>query len=184
LDSLNNLGLILYRKGDFAGATTLFDKLSGLNPGSIAAKLNLGSCAAKSGDLKKAIGAWKDVIRAEPKRSDVRMDLANALYAEGDAEGARYHYLQILNTDKNNAEALNGIGLCHLKTGKLAQAEAAFRSAIESDSKLIPAYNNLAVTLQRMNQLNEAVKVLERAVKIAPDDEDLRRNLARMRGEE
>ena len=112
------------------------------------------------------------------------MDLANALYAEGDVEGARYHFTQILTTDKNNAEALNGIGLCYLKAGKLAQAEAAFRSAIEADSKLISAYNNLAVALQRMNQVNEAIKVLERAIKIAPEDEDLRRNLARMRGEE
>ena len=183
LDALNNLGLMLFRKGDFAESTTLFDKLSGLNPGSIATKLNLGAAAAKSGDLKKAIGAWKEVVRADPKQVSVRMDLANALWDQGDVENAKYHYLQVLAVEKDNAEALNGIGLCHLKAGKLVQAEAAFRSAIEADSKLIGAYNNLAVTLQRMNQVSEAVKVLEKAVKIAPNDDELQRNLARMRGE-
>jgi Flp pilus assembly protein TadD len=183
LDALNNLGLMLFRKGGFAESTTLFDKLSGLNPGSIATKLNLGAAAAKSGDLKKAIGAWKEVVRADPKQVSVRMDLANALWDQGDVENAKYHYLQVLAVEKDNAEALNGIGLCHLKAGKLVQAEAAFRSAIEADSKLIGAYNNLAVTLQRMNQVSEAVKVLEKAVKIAPNDDELQRNLARMRGE-
>ncbi len=183
LDTLNNLGLMQFRKGAYEEATTLFDKLSGLNPSSVAAKLNLGASAAKSGDIKKAIAAWKDVVRSEPKRMDVRMDLANALWAEGDVDNARFHYLQILAADKNNAEALNGIGLCHLKAGKLVQAEAAFRSAIEADPKLVGAYNNLAVTLQKGNQVNEAIKVLEKALKIAPNDEDIQRNLSRMRGE-
>ncbi len=183
LDALNNLGLIAFRKGDFEEATTLFDKLSGLNPTSISAKLNLAAAAVKVGDLKKAVSAWKEVIRADGSRVEVRLDLANALFDQGDVENARFHYLQVLAVDKNNAEAFNGVGLCHLKTSKLVQAEAAFRSAIDADPKLIGAYNNLAVTLQRMNQVKEAVKILEKALKIAPDREDIKRNLSRMRGE-
>jgi tetratricopeptide (TPR) repeat protein len=181
LDTLGNLGLILYRKGKYDEAVTLFDKLAGLNPSSISAKINLGAASAQAGDMKKAIEAWKSVIRAEPSRVEVRLDLANALFAEGDVEGARYHYNQVLLMSANNAEALNGMGLCHLKANKLPQAEAAFRSSIEADPKLILAYSNLSITLEKAGQRGEAIKVLERAAKIAPDDEDVKRNLQRMK---
>ena len=183
LDALNNLGLILFRKQKYEEAESLFDKLSGVNPSSVAAKLNLAAAAAKAGDLKKAIEAWKDVVRVEPKRTGLRLDLANALWETGDVEGARYHYLQVLAVEKDNAEALNGLGLCYLKADKLVQAEAAFRSSIEADPKMIGAYNNLAVALQRANHVPEAIKVLEKALKIAPDNEDVKANLQRMRGD-
>jgi tetratricopeptide (TPR) repeat protein len=184
LDSLNNLALLLYRKKQYEEAATLFEKLSGLNPSSIATKLNLAAAASKSGDMRKAIDAWKDIIRLEPKRVPVRLDLANGLWGLGDVEGARYHYLQILSIEKDNAEALNGVGLCYLQTSKLPQAEAAFRSSLEANPKLIGAYNNLAVTLQRMNHVADAIKVLEKALTIAPDDEEIKTNLRRMRGDD
>lgn len=181
LDTLNNLGLLLYKQKKYADALTLFDKLSGLAPGSLATKVNLASAAANSGDLNKAIEAWKEVIRTDPNRQEVRLDLANALWETGAVDEARYHYLQILAHDKNNPEALNGIGLCHLRANKLPQAEAAFRSAIEAKSTYAAAYNNLAITLERMNQVGEAIKILEKGRIVAPDSEDIRKNLDRMR---
>jgi tetratricopeptide (TPR) repeat protein len=181
LDSLNNLGLVLYRKGQYPEAQVLFDKLAGLNPSSVAAKINLGAASMMAGDLKKAIDAWKSVIRVEPARIEVRLDLANALFRVGDIDGAKYHFNQALLMSHNNAEALNGLGLCHLTAGKLPQAEAAFRSAIESDAKLISAYNNLAITLEKNKQRAEAIKILEKAAKIDPDDEETKKNLQRLR---
>ena len=173
LDALNNLGLLLFRKQQYEEAETLFDKLAGINPSSVSTKLNLGAAAAKAGDLKKAIEAWKEVIRIEP----------NALWETGDVDGARFHYLQVLALEKDNAEAFNGLGLCYLKADKLVQAEAAFRSSIEVDPKMIGAYNNLAVALQRANHVQDAIKILEKALKIAPDNEDVKANLQRMRGD-
>jgi superkiller protein 3 len=184
LDVLNNLGLLLFRANKYEESKVLFDKLSGLNPSSIAAKANLGAAAANAGDLPKAIGAWKDVVRAEPNRVAVRLDLANALFETGDVEGARYHYTQVLGTNKRNGEALNGIGLCHLRGNRLPQAEAAFRSALEAEPKLVAALNNLAIVLERTNRREEAIRVLEKAAKLDPNDEDVQRNLQRMRVEE
>jgi len=181
LDALNNLALLLYRRQQYEEATTLFEKLVGLNPSSIATKLNLGASAAKAGDLRKAIDAWKEVLRVEPKRVPVQLDLANALWEQGDVEGARIHYFQVLSYEKDNAEALNGIGLCYLKAGKYPQAEAAFRSSLEASPKLIGAYNNLAVTLQKMNHTSDAIKMLEKALTISPDNEEVKANLQRMR---
>jgi Tfp pilus assembly protein PilF len=158
-----------------------FDKLVGLNPTSTAAKLNLASAAARTGDLKKAIMAWRDVLKVEPNRLDIRLDMANAQWEARDIEGAKANYQQILTIDKNNTEALNGIGLYHLRASKFAPAEAAFRSSIASNRKFIPAYNNLAVTLERMNRRQQAMDILEQALKIDPADPEIKKNLSRMK---
>ena len=97
---------------------------------------------------------------------------------------AEKSFSTVQSLSPNNAEALNGVGLCYLQTSKLPQAEAAFRSSLEANPKLIGAYNNLAVTLQRMNHVADAIKVLEKALTIAPDDEEIKTNLRRMRGDD
>jgi len=181
LDALNNLGLLFYKEQKFAEATTLFDKLSGLEPGSISAKMNLAAAAVSASQLPKAIEAWKDIVRIEPTRSDVRLDLANALWHAGDIDGARFHYMQILQRDKDNAEALNGLGLCYLRTDKLPQAEAAFRSATKAKSTYAAAYNNLAITLEREKQPAKAIEALTEALQNSPDNEEIKKNLARLR---
>ena len=45
----------------------------------------------------------------------------------------------------------------------------------------MPAYNNLAITLERGGQKAEAIKVLEKAAKLDPDDEDIKKSLQRMK---
>lgn len=181
LDALNNLGLLQYRRGAYAEAETTFDHLVGLSPQSENAKVNLGAAAAKSGHMDRAVEMWKAVVRAQGSRNDVRLNLANALWDQGDLEGSRYHYLQVLKTDKENAEALNGIGLIHLRGSKLPQAEAAFRSSIQANSHYAAAYNNLAITLERMNRKTLAIQILEKGLKAAPSDPDLKKNLSRLR---
>jgi len=131
--------------------------------------------------MDKAIEAWKDILRIEPSRAQVRLDLANALWDSGDTDGAKYHYNQVLVADKDNAEALNGLGLCHLKAGKYPQAEAAFRSALDAKPTYAAAYSNLAITLEKMGNKVDALKVLEKGAKAVPDDESIKKNLERLR---
>ena len=126
--------------------------------------------------------AWKDVLHVDSKRTTVRLSLADALLDQGDTAGARAHYLTVLQTEKDSPEALNGIGQIHLMESKLPQAEAAFRGAIAADSKYVPAYNNLAITLERANRKKEAIAALEKAARLAPNDADVKRNLRRLKG--
>lgn len=181
LDTLNNLGIIEFKLGNYSEARSLFDRLAGLNPGSQAAQINLAAAAARSGDLDASIDIWKQVVRANPGRTDIRMQLANALWQQGDYAGAKQHFSQVLASDRANAEALNGVGLFHLRADKLGDAEAAFRASIASKPKMVSAYNNLAITLERRNMRKDAIQVLERAKKIDPDHKEINENLRRMK---
>ena len=181
LDTLNNYGLMQMRRARWKEAQVTFTKLAGLNPGSIDTQQNLGACAAKAGDFPAAVAAWKKVVRAEPNRSNVRLDLANALWLANDYDGAFYHFKLVVAKNPKSAEAYNGIGLYWMQKEQFAQAEAAFRSAIEARKEFVPGYNNLAIILERMHQRPKAIKVLEDGLKIAPEDPLIRQTLTRMR---
>ena len=181
VDSLNNLGVLLFNKEDFAEARTIFEKLIGLVPNNTRIQKNFAASAARSGDMDAALPIWKNLIKVNPNDTDIRLDLANALYDAKDIEGARYHFMTILKQKPNSAEGYNGIGLCHLFGNKLVEAEAAFRSSISNNSKFAPAYNNLAITLEKMNRRKQAIQILERAAIIDPTNVDVQRNLKRMK---
>lgn len=180
-DTLNNLGLLTFESGNYEEAAKIFERQVGLVENSTQAKLNLAAALARLHQLGRAVSIWKDFVKANPSRDDVRVNLANALWLEGDKENAKYHFGQVLMHSPNNASALNGMGLWYYEKDKLAEAEAKFRAAIASDAKLAQAYNNLALTLERRNKKAEAIKYLEQAVKIEPDNQEARGNLERMK---
>jgi tetratricopeptide (TPR) repeat protein len=181
LETRNNLGLLLFERGEYAESRDMFKGAMTISPNNIGVQLNYAAASLKAGDLPTAVDIWKRVIRSNPERNDVRLQLANALWQTDDRAGAGYHYRQVLARDRANAEALNGAGLVHLTEDRLGEAESAFRSAIASNGKLVPAYNNLAIALERQNKKAEAIKVLERALQIDPDNADIQDNLKRMK---
>lgn len=181
LDALNNLGLLLYKKGRYEESKTLFDKLAGLNPSSKDAKKNLAAAAVQAGDLETAIRVWKEMLKLESSNVDVRLDLANALWQTDDIAGAKLQYTIVLQANPKNAEALNGMGLYHLKQNNLKLAETTLKQAIAADGRYIPAYNNLAVALERLNRRKEAIALLEKASKIEPGNTEIKKNLERLK---
>ncbi len=183
LDSLNNLGLLLFRIGSAQEALTILEKYAGLNSRSVTAKVNWGAAAAKAGDTRRAIVAWKYALKEDPGRVPLRLDLANLLWQVGEYAQAQAHYEQVIASEPQNSEALNGMGICHLRQGKLAAAEAAFRSCIAFSPKFMPGYNNLAIVLERGHQTAEAINVLTAALKIEPGNAEIQRNLNRLRSD-
>ena len=181
LDALTNLGMLLFKKGSFAESEVLFDKLSGLNPSSQTAKHNLAVAAMQAGDTDKALQAWKELVRSSPGSIEPRVQLADALWKKGDFAGAKYHYGQAVLQDPHNPAALNGMGLVQLRDTKLKEAAASFHAAIAANPKFVPAYNNLALALEKLNKRRDAIRVLTHAHAIDPNDDDVNRNLERMK---
>ena len=167
--------------GRFQEAVGHFEKLASTNVASADAKLNLAAVYSKIGRKDESIQLWRSYLHVHPNRHAVRIDLANAQWQKEQAESARFNYQYVLNRSPKNAAALNGIGLHSLSKSKSAAAESAFRRAIEADKGYMPAYNNLAVTLERLNRVAEAVSVLEQALTISPGFEDARKNLDRLK---
>jgi tetratricopeptide (TPR) repeat protein len=181
IDTLNNYGMVQFKEGDYAGAQITFTKLVGIDPRSLIFRQNLGTAAASNQDYAVAVTNWREVLKANPKNTQLRLEIANAQWEMGSFEDALANFKVVVSQDKKNANALNGIGLYHMNQLNYAQAEAAFRSSVEADPKFVPAYLNLAFTLDRAKQRAKAIAVLETALKIAPGDAEVKKALARMR---
>jgi tetratricopeptide (TPR) repeat protein len=178
--ALGNLGVILFNKGEYAEARELFEKLAGLDP-SAKNKKNFAAAAARSGDVKSAMPIWMEMIRLAPGDVETRLLIADAQYELGNTKEAMAQYKAVLATKASSAMALDGVGRCHLRDANYAAAEAAFRSAISADAKYVPAYNNLAVVLEKMNKRAQAITLLEKAAAIDPNNSDVAKNLKRMK---
>ena len=178
--TLGSLGVILFNKGEYAESRELFEKLMGIEP-SLKNKKNFAAAAARSGDVKSSMPIWIEMLKANPSDIETRLLVADAEYEMGNTKSAMAQYKAALATKANSAMAQDGIGRCHLRDANYSGAEAAFRGAIASDSKFVPAYNNLAVTLEKLNKRAQAIAVLEKAATIDPENSDVAKNLKRMK---
>ena len=92
---------------------------------------------------------------------------------------ARPHIEKARELDPKNPEVLFYLGLVKVETGDVAGAEAAYRDAIKLDPKFIEAFENLsALYLSPPPRPDEAIAVLNDALKLAPDNVRLMQNLA------
>ncbi|MBX3096684.1 MAG: tetratricopeptide repeat protein [Fimbriimonadaceae bacterium] len=180
-DALRNLGLIEYEAGNYTEALGHFRALLQREPTDTDAQINMAAALHKTGATAEAVEVWRGLVRSNPRRNDLRMDLANGLWALGETQQARFHYATILQSEPNNVYALNGMGLWHLLQASNQEAEKSFRAAMSANKNFLPAYNNLAVALERLNRRTEAIIVLEQALKIDANFEDAKRNLERMK---
>ncbi|HEV7509649.1 MAG TPA: tetratricopeptide repeat protein [Thermoanaerobaculia bacterium] len=75
-----------------------------------------------------------------------------------------------LTTERpNDAAVFNDLGNLLLMAQKPAEAEAAYRRALELDPDKVSALFNLALLRQQRGGLKEAMQLYERAVKVDPD---------------
>ncbi len=70
----------------------------------------------------------------------------------------------------SEARALYREGFQHFAGGRLDQAIACYRKAVEADSGLAIAWNGLSMALQRKGELDAAVEAARRLIELEPDD--------------
>ncbi len=182
-ETRQNLGVILFQKRNFAAAKSFFEPMDGDGGISrtMAGKKNLAAAASRVGDFRTAVPLWSEVLASDKSDQEVRILLADALFDSGDTKAALSMYNQVLSSRAKSAAALDGIGRCNLRSNNLVSAEASFRSAILADKTFVPAYNNLAVVLEKMNKRSEAISLLVQAASMDENNADVQKNLKRMR---
>lgn len=114
-----------------------------------------------------------------------QITVANRLMAAGEHELALDAFFRAAAQEGLTAEILTGIGSANLELGRIDQAEAQLREAIEKDETFTPAWNNLGVILMEQGEYGEASRVFKTAFALdsAASDEirsNLRLSLAKM----
>ncbi len=111
---------------------------------------------------------------------DIRAGYQQALLhmQTGHWQDAREGLTQITQQDPSLSGPWVNLGITRTMLGDRSGAEAAFKSAINTNSRNIEAYNQLGMLYRRHGQLEEARFIYEEALKLDPDNTYLHWNLA------
>ena len=104
--------------------------------------------------------------------------VGHRLMAAGEYELALKAYYRAAGEQGANADVLSAIGSADLKLGRLGQAEAMLRRALEVDQTFVPAMNNLGVALMEQGKVQEAQLVFRNAFGLdSGQSDEIRENL-------
>jgi tetratricopeptide (TPR) repeat protein len=99
---------------------------------------------------------------------------------ERDPDQARGAYLRALELDPGTVDARVNLGCCYHATGKLSEAEAQYRAALEQRSDDAVTWFNLGVVLEDQMRLEPARRAYEQALELESECADAHYNLARL----
>src|SRR5262249_11503331 len=138
-------------------------------------QLDYGRALEASGRLAEAEAAYREAVRLSPNLPRVHFALGRLLQREGKKEEAErelalHHSLyergRELVSAADSREASTSLAWAELNAGRPAEALERFRNLPESPEAL----RGQAEALQRLGRNAEAVKALERAHAVAPED--------------
>ena len=173
-----NLGLLLAKKKD-PDAATFLRQATTLKPtahvaeGQERAWLSLGHVLEEK-DPQAAVQAFHKAAELQPKDPEPHLSAGMLLERLQDLDAAAKEYRAAADLDPKSAEALAGVANVAMKSGRMADAEQALRTYLQSNPGNPTAQAQLARVLALENK-PEAGTELEAALRANPSDDALRR---------
>ena len=138
---------------------------------------NLGIQLAQLGNIKKAIRAFENALKVDPKFYPAHYNIGILYQGDDKFNEAVVAYKHVLKIKPDYAEAHNNLGITFKELGRLDEAEASYRQAIALKPALVEAHSNLGVTLKELGRLDEAEACLTQAIALKPDLAEAHSNL-------
>ena len=185
--------------GQFETAIGYYQKAVDINPVDALTKQYLAKCynnygvaLRNRGEWDAAIDAYRNALRLMPTLSIARTNLgdvftrkASAHNEAGELDAAVNAYLELKELYPNEIHIRNLLGELYLKKGDYAEALSAFQHVYDSTPaadhalhNLIAAYHHYARSLSETGAYTTAIQLLEKALRLAPTDVNLRLSLA------
>ncbi len=156
-------------------------------PENVVALLAVGQLELEAGRHERARGYLEKALRLRPESASGWNNLGGVELAAGNPLAALRHYEKALrfqpvftHAEMNAAEAENQIGLDFARQGRTADARAAFERAIARRKDHAGAINNLGVLYMQMEHTNDATAAFQYGISVAPQDDILYINLAKV----
>ncbi|MXY99886.1 tetratricopeptide repeat protein, partial [Candidatus Poribacteria bacterium] len=185
--------------GQFETAIGYYQKAMDINPVDALTKQYLAKCynnygvvLRNRGEWEAAIDAYRNAIRLMPTLNIARKNLgdvftrkASAHNEAGELDEAVNAYLELKKLYPDEIHIRNLLGELYLKKGDYAEALSAFQhvynitpNADHALHNLIAAYHHYARSLSEKETYTTAIQLLEKALRLAPTDANLRLSLA------
>ncbi|MBN1391200.1 MAG: tetratricopeptide repeat protein [Sedimentisphaerales bacterium] len=180
------LGVLTYRQCHiYKNEEILWRDTLRKNPESWLAHTNLARQLGLQGNLDEALGHCREALRIVPNNVNALYNLGVTLGAQGHLDEAIGYFQQAIQNMNKYGESLlyedtyadvyTDLGLALAKQGKLEQAYACFRKALEIEPRHFRAQLNLSVLCAQRGETNEALLYIEKALKINPNSAEANR---------
>jgi len=153
----NNLGLVLFQKGQVDEAIVDYQEALEIAPNAAKAHNNLGNALLHKGQVDVAITHLHKALEIIPNFAEAHSNLGNALLIKGQMDEAITHFQKALEITPNYAEAHNNLGVAFFQKGQVDKAITQFQEALRLEPKDTDARNNLA-KVQAMSRAKRSQK--------------------------
>jgi tetratricopeptide (TPR) repeat protein len=138
--------------------------LAAQTPDEVLRQIDAATRLVDSGKVDEAITALKAIVTAHPDQAVAKYELALAYSAKGDPE----HCRQLLETAGETPTVLGMLGNCYDDLGQRDKAIATYRRGLKLDPNDSQLTYNLAVTLAKGGNLDEARELLKTDTRANP----------------
>lgn len=145
----NNIAVTYHSKKDFKKAVENYKKALNINPTFVEAHYNLGNSYAMIGKMKEAIESYNKSVELDPKYTDAYIELSSVYEKLG-----------------NQSEAGNNVGLFYFWKEQYEKAAKAFEDVIKANPNYAVAYNNLAVTYDKLGNRELSMENLKKSASL------------------
>jgi len=128
----------------------------------------MGITLAQQGELDEAIQHFQRSLELKPNDVSGHTNMANLLLNRGDVDGATKHCASPSKLIRRT-RIITTVLHHSAKRGNLAEATGYLRRVVELKPSDAAAANNLAITLAKQGQLDEAAQRFETALRIDPN---------------
>lgn len=171
----NNLGRLLYGRGDFINALLEQQQAIALAPNNPLYHFNLGLTLERLGDYDGAVVAYERAIELDPSYVKAFNNLGFTYLLQGEWQNARDALERGLDLNPDAAYLHKNLGRVYLDQGDAAQAAAELQRAIDlyTDGVYAEALFYLAQAHQAQNALDAACQTLQQYQAVANEDRRL-----------
>jgi tetratricopeptide (TPR) repeat protein len=173
----NDLGAVLYEKGQLNQAILRFRSSLAIQPDNAEAQNNLGSALVKKGQDNEAIIRFRKALAIRPNYAEAYRNLGNALLREGQVDEAILEFQKAVAIRPDLAQLHDTLANALLQKGQVDEAIIQFQETLEIHPDDDQAHYNLGVALRQKGQTDEAMLQFQEAVAIRPDFAEAQNNL-------
>ena len=126
--------------------------------------------SAAAGRLDQAIAEFREAVRLAPTFLDGRIDLANALLANGEASEAAVECREVLQQNPDAVQAIMILTAALTAEGQVDEAIASLERASQLDPGNADTHFRLGLALYDRGRSQGALAHLNEAIQLQPDD--------------
>ena len=131
-------------------------------------QINQGNWALQNQDLRHALKAYQAALAIKPRSSEPQLKIGEIYFQLQEYENARNAFVAFLKLDATNTNVWNYLGYIYEKLNNYEAATEAYEGALKSQSNNLYALNHLGLAYKKTHRLNDAERVLRKALEIDP----------------